>query len=332
MDPRPAVIESVRVERRGDGVLLVTWEPPGFDVVVSVGPSPDKLAPAHYFFGTASAEIEVRPGTHYVGVAPAGGGAVVIGADRRLPLEGATNFRDLGGYRSADGRTVRWGRVFRSDALHLLTDDDVGSLRGLGLATVFDLRRDVERERSPSVAHGGGVRTEVLAIGGAASQHPELVDQILAGKLTAVDDAYMIDEYLKMAVDHAADFGRLLSALAEPGALPALFHCTAGKDRTGMAAALLLLVLGVELETVLDDYELSSEYRGHKRMADLAPALADVGVDIEAVRALLSARRPVLEATLAHVLREFATVERYLVGPAGMDPTTVEELRELLLV
>ena len=142
----------------------------------------------------------------------------------------------------------------------------------------------------------------------------------------------MTDEYLKMVVDHAADFGRLLSALAEPGALPALFHCTAGKDRTGVAAALLLLVLGVDLETVLDDYELSTEYRGRKRMADLAPALAGVGVDVEAVRALLSARRPVMEATLAHVLGEFSTVERYLTGPAGMELATVAMLRDLLLV
>jgi len=332
VDDRTALIETVRVERRPDGGLRVRWEPSGFDVVVTVGPTPDRLTPARYVSGGSSAELEARPGGHYVGVAPAAGGAVVIGADRRLPLEGATNFRDVGGYRSTDGRTVRWGRVFRSDALHLLTDDDVAALRDLGLATVFDLRRDVERERSPSVAHGEGVRTEVLAIGGAASQHPELVDQILAGELAAVDDAYMVNEYLKMVDDHAADFGRLLSALAEPGALPALFHCTAGKDRTGVAAALLLLVLGVDLETVLDDYELSSEYRGRKRMAELAPALAEVGVDVEAVRSLLSARRPVMEATLAHVVGEFTTVERYLVGPAGMDPATVEELRDLLLI
>ena len=197
---------------------------------------------------------------------------------------------------------------------------------------MFDLRRDVERERSPSVAHGEGVRTEVLAIGGAASQHPELVDQILAGKLAAVDDAYMIDEYRKMVVDHAADFGRLLSALAEPGALPALFHCTAGKDRTGVAAALLLLVLGVDIETVLDDYEFSSEYRGRKRMADLAPALAGVGVDVEAVRALPSARRPVMEATLDHILASSRPSSATWSARPGCDPSTVDELRDLLLV
>ena len=96
MDARTTLVESVRVERRGDGTLLVTWEPAELQVVVSVGPTPDRLAPSRFVPGRGTAEIEARPGAHYVGVAPAGGGAVVIGADRRLPLEGATNFPTSG--------------------------------------------------------------------------------------------------------------------------------------------------------------------------------------------------------------------------------------------
>jgi protein-tyrosine phosphatase len=165
-----------------------------------------------------------------------------------IPLEGAMNFRDIGGYETTEGRTVRTGLVFRSDGLHALTEADCGVISGLGLRQVFDLRRAAERERQPSVAHTAGLEATLVAIGdaGPVAQQPELIDMLLSGDLPEADDAFMVGEYTRMLDEHAADFGRLLGALAEPGGLPALFHCTAGKDRTGVAAALLLVLLGVE--------------------------------------------------------------------------------------
>jgi protein-tyrosine phosphatase len=239
------------------------------------------------------------------------------------------NFRDLGGYPAAGGRVVRTGLVFRSDGLHALTEGDCGVITGLGLRTVFDLRRDRERERQPSVAHTDGLEATILAIGdrGPVAQQPELLDMVLSGELPEADDAFMVGEYVRMLDDHAADFGQLLGSLAEPGALPALFHCTAGKDRTGLAAALLLLGLGVDREIVLDDYELTNVYRSNRRIEELTPQLAAAGVDVEKVRPFLSARRPVLEGALDHV----GDVEAYLTGPAGLAPATIERLRELLL-
>jgi protein-tyrosine phosphatase len=240
------------------------------------------------------------------------------------------NFRDVGGYPTADGRRVRTGLVFRSDGLHALTEADCGVISGLGLRRVFDLRRAIERERRPSVVHTAGLEATLLTIGedGPVAQQQELLDMVLTGELPEADDEFMVGEYVHMLEDHAADFGRLLGALAEPDGLPALFHCTAGKDRTGLAAALLLLLLGVDRATVLDDYELTNVYRSNRRIAELTPQLEAAGVDVDNVRALLSARRPVLEGALAHIGWD---ATGYLTGPAGLPGGTAERLRKLLL-
>jgi protein-tyrosine phosphatase len=333
----PTVVDVVvRVEADGLAVSWTLGQGGAGPVDVCVGPTPEGIDHAHPV-ATVDEGSEVRlrglgPGRHYVSVAPAGGGPAVVAADRRIPLEGALNFRDLGGYRTADpGRRTRWGRVFRSDALHLLTDADRTALAGLGLGTVYDLRRPAERDRDPSLLPPGRFRSVELAIGGEASEQPEILDLILSGELTEADDGFMAELYGRMLVEHAEVFGALLAGLAEPGALPALFHCTAGKDRTGVAAALLLDVLGVPEEVVLDDYELTTTYRSERRMAELRPRLEQAGVDPEKVRPFLSARRTVLEATLGSIRDRHGGVEAYLLGPAGLDPATLGELRHLLL-
>jgi protein-tyrosine phosphatase len=255
----------------------------------------------------------------------------VVTAERRVALRGALNVRDLGGYPTSSGRRTSWGRLFRADALHALEPDDVESLTGLGLRVVYDLRRDSERDRSPNVALGGDVRSVVLAMGGAAAESTELMDQVMAGEVTSIDEGFMVDVYAELIGTHAADFGTLLAGLAEPGGLPALFHCTAGKDRTGLASAMVLSVLGVERATILDDYELSNRYRASVRVAQLRPVLAEAGVDVERILPLLTAPRPVLEASLAALDAQHGGVEPYLLGPAGMRAEQLDDLREALL-
>jgi protein-tyrosine phosphatase len=253
--------------------------------------------------------------------------------ERLIQLEGALNFRDLGGYSAADGRTVRWGRVYRSDALHELTESDLATIRELGLRAVYDLRRQSERDKQPTaIPDDHGHRVVHLVIGDNPDDNqPELVDLILSGDLPEADDDFVIDLYVKMLDAGAPAFGRLLTHLTDEDALPALFHCAAGKDRTGIGAALLLLVLGVDEETVRDDYELSTQYRSVHRIEVLRPQIEAAGVDVEKVRPFLSARRPVLEGALRHLDIAYGGVEAYLLGPAGVSPETLTRLRELLL-
>jgi protein-tyrosine phosphatase len=254
--------------------------------------------------------------------------------DRLVPLEGTLNFRDLGGYAGRGGRTVRWGLVFRSDALHELTDNDRARLQAMGLRAIYDLRKPEERVKQPTALrdeHGHRIVHLSVDEDPDAANQPEIIDLILSGELPEADDAYMADLYADILLKGAPVFGRLLTHLTEDDGLPALFHCAAGKDRTGLAAALLLSVLGVDDDTILEDYELTNIYRSNRRIEVLRPTLEAAGVDVEKVRPFLSARRPVMEATLRHLHTEHGGVERYLLGPAGMAPETLDRLRARLL-
>ncbi len=329
------VVVQVAVEGDGRGDLEVSWVLEGRGPVeVAVGPTPEGIdhgTPRAIVAGEDRVVLrDLGPGRHYVSVAPMGSGSGVVAAERLVPLEGSVNFRDLGGYRTAGGGRTRWGRVFRSDALHALTVEDVAVVGQLGLRVVYDLRHEVERSRRPSVLPDD-VRSEVLSIGGAAGQHREITERILDGEVEGIDDAFMAEVYRQMAERDAGTLARLLSGLTDPDGLPALFHCTAGKDRTGVTALLLLSVLGVDEETVLDDYELTGRYWTEHRIAGLRPRFEAKGIDIERFQALFAAPRSAMASMLAMLHEQYGTVERYLVEAGGMAPETPDELRRLLV-
>jgi len=250
--------------------------------------------------------------------------------ERLVMLQGGTNFRDLGGYRTVDGGRVRWRVVFRSAALHRLTADDLATLVRLGLRVVYDLRGDDERDRAPSVLPDR-VRRELLPIGGTAAKTRELTDLVVEGKLGDVPPDFLVRVYEAMAEVAAPTFGQLLTGLADPDGVPALFHCSAGKDRTGMGAALLLSVLGVDEAAVLDDYELSAVHYTERQMASLRPRLADAGIDVEHYRAVFGAPRHAMATLLATLRARHGSVERYLVDEARVAPEVVAELRARLV-
>ncbi|MCU1372813.1 MAG: protein tyrosine/serine phosphatase [Actinomycetia bacterium] len=333
MDP---TVVAVAVAGDGRGRLEVSWTLEGHGAVeVAVGPAPDAIDHEHPVAvvdgGDRVVLGDLGPGRHYVAVAPVGGGPGMVGAERLVTLEGAVNFRDLGGYPTAGGGRTRWGHVFRSDALHALTVEDAAFVGQLGLRVVYDLRSDVERDRWPSVL-GESVRSVQLAIGGATSQTKEITERILDGEIEGIDDEYMAAAYHHMAANDAGTFAALLTGLTDPGGLPALFHCTAGKDRTGMTAAMLLSVLGVDEDAVLDDYELTSRYWTDHRVAGLQPKFAAAGIDIARFAALFSAPRGVLATWLATLRQQHGTIDRYLVEEGGMEPEAIDELRRLLVV
>jgi protein-tyrosine phosphatase len=252
--------------------------------------------------------------------------------DRRLAIEGTLNFRDLGGYAGTGRHRVRWGLVYRSDNLAALTVSGWSVMAGLGLRSVFDLRHEVERQRSPTAIPAGlDIHSTHLPVGGEAAEAPDVVELLGRKRGAQFGVDFMIDMYETLLREHAPVFGTLLTALADPARLPAVFHCTAGKDRTGIAAALLLSALGVDRQQVLDDYELTTVLRSEQRIAELRPALEEVGVDVEAVRPFLSAPRPALESALAALDRTHGGIEGYLLGAAGVRLETLDALRRTLL-
>jgi protein-tyrosine phosphatase len=265
-------------------------------------------------------------GRIYVTVAPACGGAAVIAAERNVGLRGAQNFRDLGGYRTVGDARVRWGLVFRSDAL-ILEDSDLDLFSGLGVRTVYDLRSDPERELIPNRLPGSDYTLELVSL---------VSDSDARGAFNATladGESFLADLYLDMLDRAAISLGRILTGLADATRLPAVFHCAAGKDRTGMVAALLLSVLGVADEDILDDYELSSRYRNSERLMGVMERLrAERGVTPEVAAGIAGTPRWAMRATLSELRRRYGGIEGYLAGPAAVDPTVVDSLRRLLLI
>jgi protein-tyrosine phosphatase len=169
---------------------------------------------------------------------------------RRIELDGCLNFRDLGGYPTADGKTVRWGQVFRSDALHLLTTSDVARLRDdLRIGDVIDLRSTAEVR-----AEGCGP----LADEAIRFHHVPLFDGLVRERREQAAAIDLADRYFLLAEFAKEPIARVITTLAETTA-PAVYHCAAGKDRTGVVSAVLLGLLGVADEVIVADYALTQD-------------------------------------------------------------------------
>jgi protein-tyrosine phosphatase len=217
--------------------------------------------------------------------------------------------------------------VYRSDKLSALTDADLEHLGGLGLRTVCDFRYDRELDEDPSRLPVGATVVR-LAVGAAAGDNPRsLEDMIRAGEITHVTAETMAFGYLSMLESQAELFGELVGVVADPDSHSVVIHCTAGKDRTGLGAALLLGAVGVDEGVVIEDYALTDEYRSKHRLAEIEPQLAEQGLDLEHLRVLFTAPAETMAITLAHVTERWGGIEGYLTGPAGVTPSTLDALR-----
>lgn len=250
--------------------------------------------------------------------------SVIEPGPRRLPLDGAVNFRDLGGYRTDDGRRLRWGRVFRSDSLAELSDRDCAQLQALGLRTVCDLRGEPERVQKPNRTLGANVRTQAIGF------MPQGGDALLAGardgRIGPADIEQRVqDIYRDFVVEQSASFARLLQLIAEADALPLVYHCTSGRDRTGFATAMLLAALGVPGATIEADYHLSNDYR-----RDLTFQVGGT-VAPEVMAALTQAHPSYLAAAFAAIDQLHGSTERYLREVLGLTDTLRARLEHLLL-
>ena len=240
---------------------------------------------------------------------------------RSMPLAGASNFRDLGGYRTADGQQVAWRRIFRSDHLASLTPADLAVMSQLGVSRTVDFRGVNEREQLAYVLPG--VAQHQLAIEPTVIRRAFEMQQ--SGRTITAQDAvgFMQETYRDFVHDNAprfADFFRILLERDEP----IVFHCTAGKDRTGFAAALILLGLGVEREVVMQDYLLTNDL--YRR------PVAVTGQTSEDVLAVLwRVQREFLDAALHKVDADYGGVEGYLTDGLGLDNAARRELAQRYL-
>ncbi|HEY0419696.1 MAG TPA: tyrosine-protein phosphatase [Acetobacteraceae bacterium] len=240
---------------------------------------------------------------------------------RAVPLEGGSNLRDIGGWRAADGRIVRFGRVYRSAMLHGLTEADMRTLARLGVRTICDFRGDGERARWPSRLPEAVVHELTIAPTIGASLR-ELVANAAATEADVV--AVMQQAYAAYAMDWHHRYRHMFDLLLEPDAPPLLFHCTAGKDRTGFGAAILLTALGVPEELVRADYMATNRlWRGDADLAaTLPPAVGAV---------MLKVHPEFLTAAFDAILAAHGSVEAYLAERMGLEGERLERLRDSLL-
>ncbi len=261
---------------------------------------------------------------------------VVRAEERALRLENTLNSRDLGGYSTADGRSVKWGMLYRADSLAYLNAADQDRLRALGLVRITDFRSESERQEAPDQLpqQSPAIDYRTLAINNPAVDVAALGRRFYAGDLSneellALTDrsAYINDEALREA------WGRWLRSLAEPGALPQLFHCTAGKDRTGFAAAIVLLTLGVSREDVMADFLLSNEYLAGKSESNLQRIQENSAstLDSELLRQVLGVSPASLEGAFEAMEQKFGSVDGYIEYGLGVDKSTRERLQAVLL-
>ena len=177
---------------------------------------------------------------------------------RKLPFTGAHNFRDLGGYKTSDGKTVKWGKVYRSDNLHSLTDEDLKYMERLNLKSVVDFRSDEERNEEPD-----RLTPDMTPILLPIKFEPEGVTETLMRDLTFgdLDSSNLLRDFNVILVkEFTEEYRDFFRHIVDNGGEPFVLHCTAGKDRAGFGSAMILTVLGVPREKIIEDYLLTNTY------------------------------------------------------------------------
>jgi len=235
-----------------------------------------------------------------------GGDPGPAGHSRHLELEGAWNFRDLGGYLGRDGRPVRWRLLFRADGLDRLTEIDLRHVGRLGLRTVIDLRTGNEVAKGRIAAGSDDI----------AWHHLPMLDVLPPREDydSWVGPDYVAEQYLAMAESGAPSIATFLGLLCRPDSYPVVYHCFAGKDRTGILSALVLGLLGVDDEDIIADYALSKLAMG-RLLEWLREQYGDNVRELESSAAAIAAAEPeTMGAFLDRFRANYGSFDAYAAG------------------
>lgn len=259
--------------------------------------------------------------------------ALIRHPERAVALDGGINFRDLGGYPSRDGRTVRWRKLMRCGHLNLLSPADVDWLGQNNVTAIHDFRRPEERDRTPSVATNAAVSEDYdLFIGSLGN----FWDMLRSGTLDEqTSQQLLIDSYQECIRDVTPLYQLFIQRLIDNREGASIFHCAAGKDRTGIAAAIILMILDVPREVIVEDYLLTREHydteplmqiiEGHLRRNNIE------SWDRDWLMPYCSVHEDNIAAFYRAMDTEYGSEGQYLQDGLGLTPSDIERMRDIYL-
>jgi len=332
--PALARVENPAVVRVASDRVNLTWQAKG-PIEIYVGDRADadiaaaKLALPHAAGGRADLAAEADVRRYFLLRDPADRSVVKV-AERLVPLQQGSNFRDVGGYPAADGKKVRWGLIYRSGGTAMLTDADLRQVKALDLRNLVDLRSDEERVLAPTRIDG----VPYSAIGYSMTT---LLPSAASGAVPKNGGA-LYRNFPTMLAPHL----RLVFAMLKRGEGPLEYNCSAGQDRTGFVTAMILSALGVPRETILRDYDLSTGYRQPRFEMPPINAAAHAGNPVAQMFAGFQNNpaaavaqplhdpdgRTFLASAFDEIDGKWGSVDRYLEQEIGLTPADVAALRQ----
>ena len=249
---------------------------------------------------------------------------------RKLSMDGSYNTRELGGYKTTDGKSVKWGVLFRSDKLSDISLEDQKYLKNLGIQRIVDFRSKAEKTEDPDKIPEGVAYIEMpIEVDGAMRTK---IEAILKGEINRNVKDFLIEANEEFIKNYSHIYSKFLKDLAKEQK-PTMFHCTAGKDRAGFAAAITLIAIGVSKEDAINDYMKTNEYTAERidEMISKIELMSLYQTDGELLRPLLGVEREYLEAAFKTAENEYGSIENYIRSGLNISEKEIQQLRSFLL-
>ena len=245
---------------------------------------------------------------------------------RLLPMDGAFNTRELGGYKTTDGKSVKWGMLFRSDKLSDISENDQKYLQSLGIKRIVDFRSKGEKTEDPNIIPEGinYIETPINVDGAMRSK----IEAVLKGETNKEVKSFLVDANKEFVTNYTSVYEDFLRGLIDEDG-PTLFHCTAGKDRAGFAAAITLIALGVSKEDVIEDYMKTNIFTKDKidEMIDKIKLMSLYQADAEILRPLIGVERIYIETAFKTAEEKYGSLENFIREGLNISDEEIQILR-----
>jgi protein-tyrosine phosphatase len=245
-------------------------------------------------------------------------------------MDGAHNTRELGGYKTTDGKSVKWGMLFRSDKLSDISEADQKYLQALGIKKIIDFRSEEEKTEDPDIIPTGISYVEMpISVDGAMRSK---IEAVLKGETDKEVESFLIDANREFVTNYTDVYENFLRGLIDED-VPTLFHCTAGKDRAGFAAAISLIALGVSREDVIEDYMKTNAFT-EDRIEEILSQIKLMSLyqaDAEILRPLIGVEQIYIETAFETAEEEYGSLENFIRDGLNISDEDIQKLRNKFL-